>query len=193
MARRIKFEKGNYYHIFNRGAHKARIFRKADDYRFLHKRIGKYFNRDSIAMIAYCLMPNHYHFLVLPDGNVSFSQTMQSIFNSYSKGFNSWYQHTGTIFEGPFKSLLVDSEEYLFYLCRYIHRNPVYGEHPLVENLPNWPHSNYLEWIGTRNDGLFDMEFANSTFPGYGSYVEFVYNGTSSKVHENKFKKYLYD
>lgn len=193
MARRIKFEKGNYYHIYNRGAHRKRIFLKKGDYSFLLQRIEKYFQRDTITMIAYCLMPNHYHFLIRPDGNVSFSQTMQSIFNSYSKGFNSWYQHTGTIFEGPFKSVWVDSEEHVVYLCRYIHRNPIDGKRPLVDELNDWPFSNYLEWIGARKSNLVDEDFVATTFPQRESYRNYVLADQELPQEKaERFRKYLF-
>lgn len=74
------------------------------------------------------------------DGNVAISNFMQDIFNSYSKAFNKMYNRTGTLFEGPFKSIHIDKDNYLIHLCRYIHRNPL--EAKLVADLEKWSFSN---------------------------------------------------
>jgi REP element-mobilizing transposase RayT len=68
---------------------------------------------------------------------------MQSIFNIYSKAFNSKYKHSGTLFEGNFKAILVDNTDYLLHICRYIHRNPM--EAGMVNHPSEWKFSNYLE------------------------------------------------
>jgi len=75
------------------------------NYEFLLKRIRKYFRRDTLTMIAYCLMPNHYHFLVRQDGDILVSDTIQAIFNSYTKAINKLYLLSGTLFESRFKSI----------------------------------------------------------------------------------------
>ena len=141
-------------------------------------------------MIAYCLLPNHYHFLVRQDGEIPISMTMQSIFNSYSKAFNRQQKRTGTLFESPFKSILVDSQEYLLHLCRYIHRNPIAGKRPLVKDLSNWPYSNYPEWLGVRDGGLIDRNFIANTFPGKDSYRCFV---EEDQLPPEELGSYLFD
>lgn len=125
-------------------------------------------------MIAYCLMPNHYHFLIRQNGDVSVSITMQVIFNSYTKAFNRRHNHSGTLFSGRFKSKSIESEEQLLQTCRYIHQNPMKGEIPLVKDLSEWPYSNYLEWIGKRNGNLVDRQFVWTYFKNGEEYQDFV-------------------
>ena len=126
MARRkTEFCKDNYYHIYNRGSCRQLVFQSNENYLFLLKRFGEALAGKSIEVIAYCLMPNHYHFLLRQDKEHTISDLMQKTFNSYSKAFNKMYNRSGTLFEGPFKSIHVDKDNYLIHLCRYIHRNPL--------------------------------------------------------------------
>ena len=76
-------------------------------------------------IITYCLMPNHFHILVRETSEKGVSQFMQRLGTAYSSYFNKKYKRTGTLFEGPFKARLVDTEPYLLYLTSYIHLNPI--------------------------------------------------------------------
>ena len=121
----IDWTPGCYYHIYNRGAHRATIFPDDTSYLFAIRRMKEISTRLEITVIAYCLMPNHYHFCVRQDSNVSADQLPRRIFNSYSKWFNHRHNHSGTLFEGRFQAKGVDNEAYLRKLCLYIHANPV--------------------------------------------------------------------
>ena len=123
--RKTLFLLGHFYHVYNRGVNKKNIFRCRENYLFLLRRLKECAAKFHITLIAYCLMPNHYHFLLRQDTDVSISDFIQAVYNSYAKAFNRMYNRSGTLFEGPFKSILVDSDEYLAHLCRYIHRNPI--------------------------------------------------------------------
>ena len=101
--RRPHYLQGHYYHIYNRGTSKMSIFREADNYTHVLKRIKRYRNEFDLAVIAYCLLPNHYHFLVRQDGEQPAGLLPQRVFNSYSKAYNKRYDHSGTLFEGPYK------------------------------------------------------------------------------------------
>lgn len=76
-------------------------------------------------MIAYCLMPNHYHFLVRQEGEYPGGLLPQRIFNGYTKAYNKLYEHSGTLFERRYQVKQVESESHLLHLCRYIHANPI--------------------------------------------------------------------
>jgi len=105
MARRkTPFAQGEYYHIYNRGANRQPIFRCGDNYVFLLRRVKRYIVQWQIVVIAYCLMPNHYHFVLLQAGEHPISYFVQSLFNSYTKAFNKMYGRSGTLFEGPFRA-----------------------------------------------------------------------------------------
>ena len=191
--RKTKFEKEYYYHIYNRGVNKQNIFKSDANYRFLIRKVKKYTVQDKIAVIAYCLMPNHYHFLFRQDGNISISNTMQAIFNSYTKAFNKMYGRSGTLFEERFKSILVDSGVYITHLCRYIHRNPIDIIKPLVSDITPWHYSNYPEWIKLRNGDLVDHNFIKTYFKDEDSYEEFVLDYSPSGKLIERLKTYYLD
>ncbi|MFZ2361329.1 MAG: transposase [Anaerolineae bacterium] len=188
--RQVKFAPGEYYHIYNRGSGRNPIFREQVNYQFLLLRLKKYSVELSVAVIAYCLMPNHYHFLLRQDGLDAAGLVAQRVFNSYVKMFNKRYNRTGTLFEGRFKAIHVDREGYLLHLCRYIHANPV--KDGLVARLEDWPYSNYHEWVGARNGSLVDREFVTASFPQPGLYRQFVQDYLDGRAQMPKgIKPYL--
>jgi putative transposase len=170
--RNLHFAPSQFYHVYNRGVGRQPIFRETENYRFLLRRVKQYARGLNITIVAYCLMPNHYHLLLRQDGLEPAGRFPQRVFNSYTKAFNRRYERTGTLFEGPFKAIHVDRESYLLHLCRYIHANPV--RHGLVSDLERWPSSNYREWIGARDGELVDRAFVRERFPAAGSYRQFV-------------------
>jgi len=110
------FAPGNYYHIYNRGAHREKIF--FSDENFLHclRLLGKYANSYLVTVLAYCLMPNHYHLLLRQDGEVSLSKLVNVVFNAYVQALNRQLGRKGTLFEGRFKHVHVDEDEYVLHL-----------------------------------------------------------------------------
>ena len=172
MAKRPDFTAGYYHHLYNRGAHKATLFREHDNYVYVLHHVKQVISEQNLILIAYCLLPNHYHFLVRQDGDAAAGLLAQYVFNAYSKAYNTRYDHSGTLFEGPFRAIKVDSQNYLLHLCRYIHANPV--RHGIVAELEEWPSSNYLEWLGLRNGDLLDREFVRDCFGSADQYRQFV-------------------
>ncbi|HEY4692239.1 MAG TPA: transposase [Bellilinea sp.] len=166
---------GCYYHFYNRGHDRSPIFRENENYLFVIRQVKKYSASLQLTIIAYCLMPNHYHFLVRQDGEFPAGLLPQRVFNSYSKAYNQWYNHHGTLFEAPYQVKLVQQDAHLLHLCRYIHYNPL--KDGLVANLSEWPYSNYLEWIGDRNWALIDSEFILDNFDSSKKYQAFVLEG----------------
>jgi len=191
MARRtVLFLPNHYYHIYNRGANKADIFLGDSDYVFLLKLLRKKSEEFDVSVIAYSLMNNHYHLLLRQNGEATISQFMQSVFNIYSKAFNSKYQHSGTLFEGPFKAIMVKDEKYLVHLCRYIHRNPV--EAGMVVVPEQWHYSNYLEFIEMRKGKLIDRAFVQEYFGTPENYREFVMDYITPEKTEKELRHYLF-
>ncbi len=189
---RKDYQNGRYYHIYNRGAHRQSIFREKRNYLFVLKNMQKYMRELAITVVAYCLLPNHYHFLLRQDGDNAAIMLPQYVFNSYSKAYNKSYDHSGTLFEGTAKPKLVGNDQYLLHLCRYIHANPV--KHGLVQRLDEWPYSNYPEWTGERAGTLVDRAFVNDFFPNQGQYAEFVTDYLRDRtVLPSGLDVYLYD
>jgi len=187
--RRPSYMPGHFYHIYNRGAHSTTVFREKDNYLFVLRKMEKYLREFDLTLIAYCLMPNHYHFLVRQDGEHQAGLFPQRVFNSYSKAYNKRYDHSGTLFEGPYKVIQVDKTNYLLHLCRYIHANPVKDR--LVDGLEDWPYSNYLEWVGARPGTLVDREFVQTHFPTPAVYKAFVLDYLRTRDLPEEIRGYL--
>ncbi len=170
--RKFDFEPGGYYHIYNRGANRQSIFREERNYPYLLRLLKQVLPECHITVVAYCLLPNHYHWLLRQNSDIPISKAVGRVWGSYSQAFNKAYEHTGTLFEGPFKALQVTTEDYLLRLCRYIHRNPVH--HGFVAEPEDWPYSNYPEWIEQRPGTLVDRKLVREHFSTPQMYVEFA-------------------
>lgn len=186
----MKHYAGQYYHVYNRGTNRQPIFASEENYRFLMRRVKQFLPLYSIRIVAYSLMPNHYHFLVEVDKDGSLSPFFQRLFNSYSQAFNRQQNRTGTLFEGRAKSILINKSDYVYALVRYIHLNPVVAG--LVGTPEDWHFSNYLEWIDARHDGLFDLRFRELFFSSPDEYKNFVLSDIP-KALERKLAKYYLD
>ncbi len=180
---------GHYYHFYNRGAHRVSIFREPENYVFVLHKIEKYAKKYQLTLIAYCLMPNHYHFLIRQNGEHRAGLLPQYVFNSYSKAYNKRYEHSGTLFEDNYKAKHILNFAHLLHLCRYIHGNPV--KDGLVADPADWIYSNYLEWIGERDGTLFDPEFMRANFTSPAGYREFVLDDLRGRDLPKDIKSYL--
>jgi REP element-mobilizing transposase RayT len=178
MTRRVApFIPGNYYHICNRGNNRQAIFFEGDNYQYFLNGVKKYLC-SVVSVIAYCLMPTHFHLLVrvaypqtkpqksevfkTSDFSANLSRAMQRLSISYTKVINKRFDRVGALFQGAFQSKLIENHNHLLNLCVYIHANPV--KDGLVENLEDWPYSNYLEWVGERTGTLVDRAFIRQHF-----------------------------
>ncbi len=178
-ARGLEFRPNTYYHLYNRGANRQPIFREARNYHFLLGRIKQYAEAFQVAVIAYCLLPNHYHLLVRQETDVKVSVFMQAVFNSYTKAFNKAYSRTGTLFESRYKAIEVKEYSYLLRLCLYIHYNPVAAR--LVTDPAAWPFSNYLAFIRRNTSSLCDMQFLEDNFRDPNEYERLMKEYKPSK------------
>ena len=186
----MKHISGQYYHIYNRGVEKRDIFANDENYRFLLRRIKEFLPEYPITFIAYCLMPNHYHFLIRAEEDGGVGPFLQRLFNSYTQAFNQQEKRSGTLFEGRAKSKLIDETGYLFHIARYIHLNPVRAG--LAQKPEDWPYSNYLEFIGLRNDTLHSPAFVQEQFNTPPEYCKFVKDAIPDEI-ERKLEKYRLD
>ena len=146
--RKINFAPGEYYHIYNRGNSKQKIFNNKEDYqRFIfllfvsntsensrffnlyrnsHLDLFKIDRKDTLVDIgAYSLMPNHFHILIKEKDEGNITKFMQKLSTAYVMYYNQKYKRTGSLFEGRFKSQHANTDRYLKYLFSYIHLNPI--------------------------------------------------------------------
>jgi REP element-mobilizing transposase RayT len=166
------------YHVFNRGNNKERIFFTDRNYKHFLKLFEKYL-KDYAKLYAYCLMPNHFHFLIriknLPlieedELTKRISQQFRFLFMSYSKGINKERGRTGSLFQKNFKRKLVDNESYFTSLIAYIHLNPVKAG--LAFKFPNWEYSSYNALLSLNETQLARHEVLD-WFGGRAGFIRF--------------------
>lgn len=177
---------GEYYHLYNRGNNRKRIFYERENYLFVLQRLRKYLV-PILDIVAYCLMPTHYHLLVgvkqtfevsqTSEASAAVSRAMMRFAVSYTKAMNKRYDRVGALFQGAFQTKHMDRNNYLVHLSRYIHLNPVMSS--LVEQPEDWEFSSYREYIGMRNGTLPVPEVVLSQFPSPQAYREFVESYTA--------------
>ena len=149
MSNPIPLHPGQYYHIYNRGNNRENIFREERNYPYFLKLYARHI--EPIAeTYAYCLLRNHFHFLVqikdesdltgLQDLS-GLSQAFSNLFNAYARAFNKAYQRTGALFQRPFGRIHVATNVHLIQLVIYIHQNP--EKHGFVTDFRDWPYSSY--------------------------------------------------
>jgi putative transposase len=189
--RRDDFAQGHCYHIYNRGVGKDSLFFNPGNYEYCLRLVKRYYQRYGATVIAYCLMPNHYHFCLRQETAQPLFRFINVLFNAYVQAVNRQQGRSGTLFEGRFRHVWVDREEYLVHLCRYIHLNPVKAG--LAPRLEEWPYSNYLEWIGQRAGTLKDEAFIHSLFPTFEAYRRFVADDQDEVRSREHIAKYVWD
>ena len=176
---------GNYYHIYNRGNGKQDIFLDNQDYNFFLMRLRQNlfpkedYNfrtpplpENSFSLISYCLMPNHFHFLLRQNENVQITKLISRLCTSYSKYFNKKHGRVGHVFQDKFKQSLVDDNKYLVWLSAYIHQNPKVAG--LVKNMDDYKWSSYSEFIGSKTDTMCDRKIILSQFNSQKLFKEFT-------------------
>ncbi len=161
MSKAIPLIAGHYYHLYNRGNNGENLFIEERNYQYFLQLYSRYIF-PTVDTYAYCLMKNHFHFLVRPrltalnnfesTPSVDYSKSFSNLFNAYTKAINQTYHRTGSLFEKPFKRILVDSERYLVHLVSYIHRNP--QQHGFTDDFRTYPYSSYQTIWQQKNSRL---------------------------------------
>lgn len=152
---RIEFE-GAFYHVITRGNQKQKIFKSPADYQKYLQLLTIYKNRYHCCIYAYILMGNHVHMLI-ETKDAPLSKVFQGVNQSYTVYFNKKYNTVGHLFQGRYKALLCDRENYLLSLLKYIHCNPVRAR--IVESLSDYPWSSHHAYAGKNNPlGVVDTD-----------------------------------
>ena len=186
----MKYEDNQYYHVYNRGTNKGTLFYDHENYLHCLKLIKKYKSKYGVTIIAYCLMPNHYHLVLRQSENGLISRFLQTSFNAYVQALNKEVQRSGTLFESRAKGILIDSDRYLFQVIRYVHLNPVLSG--LVEKAENWEFSDYRTWIGQNEPTMTDLELRNEHFENGEEYKLSVEEFRIEQM-KDELLKYLID
>lgn len=205
-----------YYHIYNRGVEKRKIYLDEQDFRtflsymkiYLSPKIDStievarngnsdYKNQDKaiseiyklsnfynkIDLISYVLMPNHFHLELRQKNKKEIEFFMRSLITKYSKYFNKKYERVGPLFQGRYKAVLIQNSEYLLYLNKYIHLNPV---ELLVEgqSLIQYPWSSYPAYLKKINIGWLKTDFIGKNFLENGIFSTDLYKNFVENVVE---------
>lgn len=216
------FIENEIYHIYNRGVDKRDIFMEDGDFvRFIHSLF--YFNDQNsilnfgrdltmndieshslkkgrkllVEILAFALMPNHYHLIIRQRVNDGVVKFMQKLGIAYAKFFNEKYKRSGHLFEGRFKAELIKRDAHFLYLPYYIHLNPLDIAFPgwkkkgikdykkAIEFLENYRWSSYLDYIGKKNfSSVTQREFLLESFGGRGAHRREINNWIKNKSHE---------
>lgn len=178
MARQLRIEyPGAFYHIYSRGNQKQPIFLSDDDRHFILKCLREAHEKFGVIVHTYCLMPNHYHLIIeTPFGNLS--DMMHFLNTMFSVYFNTRHKRCGHLFQGRYKSILIQAEGYAKQLSKYIHLNPVRAK--IVDLPEQHPWSSYSFFCGTRRpEKWMTTSFILSLFGEFpekarNDYIEFM-------------------
>ena len=201
-----------YYHICNRGVNKQTIFHdKGDFYRFLFlilyfqsqtnfSKVGRavqefvqhpmldivdeVIEKRTVELVAFCIMPNHFHLILKEVDDHGVSLYMQRILNAYGKYYNTKYKKSGHVFQGPYRLVHIESDVQMLHLSAYIHRNP----RELVRwrnNFSEYEWSSYQDFIGvSRWGGLLLSDSILGEFKKKYDYKNFVNNSPTKMLKE---------
>jgi putative transposase len=169
----MNLQEGHIYHVYNRGNNKEPIFLRPENYLYFLGKLRTHL-LPHCDLLAYCLMPNHFHFLVYANSNsvqiagnhaISrnvFSEGIRNLLSSYTQGINKQENRTGSLFtqNTRFKCLTdsVHKELYTTTCFHYIHQNPMKAK--LVNLLEEWPYSSFRDYAGLRKGTLCNQELS---------------------------------
>lgn len=214
--RTVPFISNQVYHVFNRSIARLPIFIEKNDYervmdlvnyyrfsrpplRFSHyKRLSieqkvefeKLFmiNENSMLdILAYCIMPNHFHFLLKPKKDNAVSDFMRNLQNSYSKYFNTKRERTGSLFQFMFKAVRMETDQQLLHVSRYIHLNPVTAYLREIKDLEAYEWSSFKDYV-FNTSSFINKEMVLGSFKSKQKYRKFVFDQAEYQRELGKIK-----
>ena len=220
-GRQIPLVNNEPYHIFNRGIASEPIFLDKRGYfraleiifyyqnsnppmkysKFLKLSVAersdmidklKFQRKWLVDIICYCLMPNHFHFLLRQREDGGTSKFMSNFTNSYTRYFNTKKDRIGPIVQGKFKSVRIETQEQLLHVSRYIHLNPYTGYIvKTFQELEEYPYSSFPEYIGKSQINLCNKDIVLSYFKTPLSYKRFVFDNANYQRELSKIRHLL--
>jgi putative transposase len=185
MARLPRLTVPSYpHHIIQRGNNRQAIFAAGGDYEVLLSMLEEHAAKSGVAIHAYVLMSNHFHLLATPETAEGIPTMMQSVGRRYVRYFNQQQERTGTLWEGRYKSTLIQAERHLIACMVYIDLNPVRAG--LVRDPADYPWSSHNHYVGVRSDRLVTPHplywaLGNTPFARDATYAELVRTGISAQ------------
>lgn len=168
--RSIPNEVDSIYHIYNRGVNKQAIFFSNKNYEYFIYKMAYHFQERAV-ILAYCLMPNHYHLLVRITREDFVNNGLKPFLIAYTRAINIEQDRVGPLFQGHYQSNLLDNDTYLLECVKYIHLNPVKAK--LVENPQDWKYSSYKLYLSNNQNTIIDPTFVMRFFDTREEFIEF--------------------
>ena len=170
------------HHLIQRGNNRQTIFSCAADYQILLDLLLENAKKHGVALHSYVLMSNHFHLLATPEQADSLPRMMQAVGRRYVRHFNDSQGRSGTLWEGRYRSTLIQTESYLLACMAYIDLNPVRAA--LVTGARDYPWSSHAHYVGLRRDKLVTPHplfwaLGNTPFAREAAYAEMVHAGLS--------------
>lgn len=184
MARLARLTVPGYpHHVIQRGNNRQAIFASPEDYRFMLSLLAENAGKFSVQIHAYVLMGNHFHLLATPETDTALPQMMQAVGRRYVRYFNDRQGRTGTLWEGRYRSTLIETERYLMACMAYIDLNPVRAG--MVADARDHPWSSHGHYIGAHTDRLVTphalyWSLGNTPFAREVAYADLVRAGVAS-------------
>ena len=171
------------HHVIQRGNNRQPIFASNADYLMLLQLLGENAVKFGVSLHAYVLMSNHFHLLATPDTAEGLPQMMQAVGRRYVRYFNDTQKRSGTLWEGRYKSTLIQTDRYLLACMAYIDLNPVRAG--LAAQAADYPWSSHTHYTGQRIDKLITPHplfwaLGNTPFAREAAYAELVQSGITS-------------
>jgi len=175
------------HHIIQRGNNRQAIFASNADYETLLALLDEHSRQAKVAIHAYVLMSNHFHLLATPETGEAIPQMMQAVGRRYVRYFNQRQVRSGTLWEGRYRSTLIQTDRYLLACMTYIDLNPVRAG--LVAEPIEYPWSSHAHYVGRRHDKLISphplyWELGNTPFSREAAYAELVHAGISAEQQQ---------
>ena len=146
MPRTGRASVGDYcYHVINRGNARAEVFHAEGDYQAFVTLLAQASQRIPMRLLAYCLMPNHFHLAVWPYHDGDLSRWMQWLLTAHVRRYHQWHESSGHVWQGRFKAFPIEQDEHLLTVLRYVERNPVRAG--LVTRAEDWRWSSARRWV----------------------------------------------
>ena len=136
---------GFVFHVINRGNGRQQVFHKDGDFNAFVRLIGEALESFDVKLFAYCLMPNHFHFLLQPTRAEDLSRLMQWLLTAHVRRYHQHYGTSGHVWQGRYKSFIVQDDEHLLTVVRYVEGNPVRSD--LADTASNWLWSSHRERV----------------------------------------------
>ena len=153
MARTARASKGGIcYHIMNRGNRRSTVYHTDSDYSVFTHLMSKACERIPMRVLAYCLMPNHFHMVLWPIGDGDLSRWMQWLLTCHVRRYHAVYGTSGRVWQGLFKAFPIERDSHLLTVMRYVERNPVRAK--LVRSAGDWQWSSISDSASARQRAL---------------------------------------